>query len=140
MSKLRRFFVLCLSVGLLTGCGLTANKDSNHIFTYAMGEKWQTLDSSKANDRTSYTLIHTFMEGLYEYKRNDDGILKPKADLVKKLKHSDDMKVYTIQLRKINRCDDRISHVMLVLFCYMQSKAWFRIYTSNLGSTNEIFP
>ena len=100
MSKLKRFFILCLSVGLLTGCGLTANKDSNHIFTYAMGEKWQTLDSSKANDRTSYTLIHTFMEGLYEYKRNDDGILKPKADLVKKLKHSDDMKVYTIQLRK----------------------------------------
>lgn len=90
----------CLSVTLLAGCGLTANKDTNHILSYAMGEKWQTLDSSKANDRASYTLIHTFMEGLYEYKRNDDGILKPKADLVKKLKHSDDMKIYTIQLRK----------------------------------------
>ena len=49
----------CLSVTLLAGCGLTANKDTNHILSYAMGEKWQTLDSSKANDRASYTLIHT---------------------------------------------------------------------------------
>ena len=100
MNKWKKLLMACLSVTLLAGCGLTANKDTNHILSYAMGEKWQTLDSSKANDRASYTLIHTFMEGLYEYKRNDDGILKPKADLVKKLKHSDDMKIYTIQLRK----------------------------------------
>ena len=90
----------CLSVTLLAGCGLTANKDTNHILSYAMGEKWQTLDSSKANDRASYTLIHTFMEGLYEYKRNTHGVLKPKNSVAKKIKHSDDKKTYTITLKK----------------------------------------
>lgn len=100
MKKIKRFFLISISCIMISGCNLVSNKGANHIFTYAMSEGWQTLDSSIAHDSASYTLIHTFMEGLYEYGMNSEGKLKPEECLLKSLHASDDKKTYKIVLKK----------------------------------------
>lgn len=100
MKKFKRFFLIFITCTMITGCNLVSNKDANHIFTYAMTEGWQTLDSTLAHDSASYALIHTFMEGLYEYGRNSEGKLKPVKCLLKSLYASDDKKTYKIVLKK----------------------------------------
>lgn len=100
MKKFKRFFLIFITCTMITGCNLVSNKDANHIFTYAMTEGWQTLDSTLAHDSASYALIHTFMEGLYEYGRNSEGKLKPVKCLLKSLHALDDKKTYKIVLKK----------------------------------------
>ena len=100
MKKFKRFFLIFITCTMITGCNLVSNKDANHIFTYAMTEGWQTLDSTLAHDSASYALIHTFMEGLYEYGRNIEGKLKPVKCLLKSLHALDDKKTYKIVLKK----------------------------------------
>lgn len=100
MKKFKRFFLIFITCTMITGCNLVSNKDANHIFTYAMTEGWQTLDSTLAHDSASYALIHTFMEGLYEYGRNSEGKLKPVKCFLKSLHALDDKKTYKIVLKK----------------------------------------
>ena len=140
--KINKLIISVLCFLTLTGCTVK-NDSSKKILRIATDKTIKTLDSSKANDDTSYTVIRMFTEGLYDFNRSHE-ISKRIAS-----KHSvsSDGLTHTFTIKKSAKwsngddvtADDFIYAWKRALYLHTPNSYYFTSAGIHLKGANEIY-
>lgn len=126
----------------LTGCTVK-NTSGKKILRIATNKKVNTLDSSKANDDTSYTVIRMFTEGLYDFNRSH----KISKRIASKHSISSDGLTHTFTIKKTAKwsngddvtADDFIYAWKRALYLHTPNSYYFTSAGIHLKGANEIY-
>lgn len=140
--KIKKLIIFVVCFFTLVGCTVK-NDSSKKILRIATDQAIKTLDSSKANDDTSYTVIRMFTEGLYDFNRSHE-ISKRIAS-----KHSisSDGLTHTFTIKKTAKwsngddvtADDFIYAWKRALYLHTPNSYYFTSAGIHLKGANEIY-
>lgn len=140
--RIKKLIITFVCFFILTGCTLK-NTSSKKILRIATDKTVNTLDSSKVNDDTSYTVIHMFTEGLYDFNRGH----QISKRIASKHSISSDGLTHTFTIKKSAKwsngddvtADDFIYAWKRALYLHTPNSYYFTSAGIHLKGANEIY-